>query len=354
MKKQHLGILLAILLIPCLLLAGERPYQRIVVFGDSLSDSGNAFALTGVNLKPPYETHDEFLIPDAPYARGGNRFSNGATWVERLARRLGVGRSARPAFKGVNGEKLKMTNYAVGGARAWENGIDLNLGTQLSAFFGDTQGVASGDALYVIALGGNDVRDAIAALSVDPTGQASNDILQQSLTALADSIVALHSAGAINLLMVNSPDLSMTPAIQRLDSLFPGTALAAAMMSYQFNTNLATLVDELGLAFPGLVIMELDVFQVLREIAADPEDFGLSNVTDACVTPAQAPFACKKPERYLFWDGIHPTRKTHRIFAQAAADVINPSECDDTQKHSNKEKEKPQQDSLLVKHGQLR
>lgn len=180
------GILIILLLIPCLVLAGDKPYERVVVFGDSLSDPGNAFFLTGINLKPPYSTLDEFLIPDAPYARGGNHFSNGPTWIERLAKKLAVRGSAKPAFKGKNGKKLKMTNYAVGGARARDNGIDINLNTQLSAFLSDSQGVASMDALYVIALGGNDVRDAVAALSIDPTGQASNDILQDALIALSD------------------------------------------------------------------------------------------------------------------------------------------------------------------------
>src|SRR6266704_4453450 len=55
--------------------------QRFVVFGDSLSDPGNAFVLLRDVEVPPFDG----LIPDAPYARGGMHFSNGATWVEQLA-----------------------------------------------------------------------------------------------------------------------------------------------------------------------------------------------------------------------------------------------------------------------------
>ncbi|MEW8048781.1 MAG: SGNH/GDSL hydrolase family protein [Candidatus Thiodiazotropha sp.] len=317
------GILFALLLIPCLALSKDKPYERIVVFGDSLSDPGNAFFLTGVNLKPPYETLDDLLIPDAPYARGGDHFSNGATWIEQLAKKIDLGDSVKPAFKGKNGKKLKKTNYAVGGARARDDGININLNLQLSAFLGDARGVAPMDALYVIALGGNDVRDAVAALSVDPTGQASRDILQDALMALGDSIIALHSAGATKLLIVNAPDLSLTPAIQRLDSQFPGTALGALMVSMQFNLNLAAMLDDLGLAYSGLEIAQLDIFQSLHEIVADPDAFGLNNVLDACVMPNQPPFACKKPKRFLFWDGIHPTRAAHRIFVVEAAEALN-------------------------------
>ena len=61
--------------------------------GDSLSDPGNAFALTGEQSVPPYDTLDPFLVPSAPYARGGHHLSNGATWVEQLGKTLKVNKS---------------------------------------------------------------------------------------------------------------------------------------------------------------------------------------------------------------------------------------------------------------------
>ncbi|MCG7947415.1 MAG: SGNH/GDSL hydrolase family protein, partial [Candidatus Thiodiazotropha taylori] len=53
-----------------------------------------------------------------------------------------------------------------------------------------------------------------------------------------------------------------------------------------------------------------------RRIADDPEAFKISNVEEACVMPDQRPSSCKKPNRYLFWDGIHPTAKAHRIIGK--------------------------------------
>ena len=98
----------------------HRPFERIVVFGDSLSDPGNVFALTGNNLKPPsygMDTPEELLtlIPSAPYAKGGHHFSNGPTWIEDLGAAIGNGASVGPAFAPGH---PKATNYAVGGARA--------------------------------------------------------------------------------------------------------------------------------------------------------------------------------------------------------------------------------------------
>ncbi|MCU7918917.1 MAG: SGNH/GDSL hydrolase family protein [Candidatus Thiodiazotropha sp. (ex Epidulcina cf. delphinae)] len=320
-KSWLLTILAILFLTPCLSFA-DKPFERIVVFGDSLSDPGNAFFLTGRKLKPPYSTLDAFLIPDGPYARGGKHFSNGATWVEQLAKPLDLGDTVGPAFKGENEDKLKKSNYAVGGARAHDNGIDINLTAQAGAFFTDAQGVAPGDALYVIALGGNDVRDAVAALAVDGSGAASVDILTAALTAISDNILALYDSGARTFLVGNSPDLSLTPAIRTLDLVSPGAAMAAALFSAQFNAELDTLLDTLGALLPEIQIARLDLYQSLHDLVANPANYGLKNVLDACVMPDEPPFACKKAKRYLFWDGIHPTKTTHRILAEKAHQAL--------------------------------
>ena len=79
--------------------AAHAPFGRIVVFGTSLSDSGNAFALRGGTNTPPDYLLDPLLVPSAPYARGGHHFSNGATWIEQFARSMGLAGSVRPAFR---------------------------------------------------------------------------------------------------------------------------------------------------------------------------------------------------------------------------------------------------------------
>jgi len=66
--------------------------DQIYVFGDSLSDTGNAFSRTG--------------SPPPPYFNG--RFSNGPVWVEYLADRLGLPRNPSTNFAfggGYHGEQ---------------------------------------------------------------------------------------------------------------------------------------------------------------------------------------------------------------------------------------------------------
>ncbi len=88
-----------------------------------------------------------------------------------------------------------------------------------------------------------------------------------------------------------------------------------------FNADLNTILGQLS-ALPGIEIVRFDAFQKLNDITGNPADFGLTNVTTACITPNVAPFVCDDPDRNLFWDGIHPTRAVHSILALETASVL--------------------------------
>ncbi|MDH5552547.1 MAG: SGNH/GDSL hydrolase family protein, partial [Nitrosomonas sp.] len=141
----------------------QTSFDRFVVFGTSLSDSGNIFATNKeLNLPPGYAV-DGLLVPDAPYARGGHHLSNGATWVEQLAKSLGMARSTQPASRSNNPHAM---NYATDGTRASSLVFpDKKLfSQQVDNFLADVNHSASVDALHVIEVGSNDIRDALGAL----------------------------------------------------------------------------------------------------------------------------------------------------------------------------------------------
>ncbi len=296
--------------------AAQGAYTRIVVFGTSLSDPGNAFALWGTAHKPPYDTLDPLLIPGSyPYAKGGHHFSNGATWIEQFARPLGLAGDSRAAFEGSTSEA---TNFAVGAARAWEDGINFHLSDEVNAFLQASKGNAPGDALYVIEMGSNDVRDALESFA---SGGDGTVILEKALTAIGQNIGVLYTAGARRFLIWNVPDIGLTPALLTLDKGRPGTAALASYVTAGFNSSLDLVLASLA-SLPGIEIAELDVYKMLHDITADPPAFGLSVVDSPCVMPSAPPFECKAADDYLFWDGIHPTKAAHAIVAQAVATLL--------------------------------
>jgi len=296
---------------------GRAPYSTIVVFGTSLSDSGNAFALVGGTNTPPDYTLDPFLVPGVPYARGGHHLTNGATWVEQFARSLGLAGSVRPAF---GSNSLTATNYAVGAARAYDDGRNFNLSNQVQAFLADYGGVAPSDALYVIEMGANDIRDAFVAYQSGgfPAAQA---VLELAIASIAQHVQILYQAGAREFLVWLPPNIGLTPAIRRLDQISPGAAQLATVLSQAFNAGLNGALTPLS-ALPGVSLARLDAYALLNDMVVDPQAYGLTNTSQACIT-LDAPFFCQAPDEYLFWDGIHPTRAVHAFVARAARATLS-------------------------------
>ncbi len=307
--RTNLPRLVFLLLLFLATTAQAQPlWSRLVVFGDSLSDPGNAFVLAGRVAIPPYAP-----VPDAPYVAGGLRFSNGPTWIEQLAQALGD-LSAGPALRapGVFG------NYAVGAARARDT-PGLDLGEQLALFLDHSGGVAPADALYVIMVGGNDVRDALAALAADASGGDSLAIIQDAVTAVADALAVLAEAGARHVLLANAPDIARVPAIRAQG---PMVQWAAGVLVGVYNAALAQIVDDLASDLP-LTLHRLDLFGALRAVTQDPVRYGFTDVTGTCVTPGVVTASvCEEPDGHLFWDGIHPTRAGHAVVARAAASSL--------------------------------
>ena len=315
------GCLIAIL-VPSERISAKPAFSGIVVFGTTLSDPGNGFALVGENGTPPDYEIGPFLIPTVPYARGGHHLSNGATWIEQFGKSIGLGGSVRPALRG----SAQATNFAIGTARARVVPVppgqpDISLTGQVDAFLLQSGGVADPEALFVIEMGGNDVRDAFA--SGDPVIAAG--ILNAALSSIAANVLRLYQAGAREFLVMNVPNIALTPAVRALGPAAVGPATAATQA---FNLGLSgplpnDVLDQLSL-LPGSSFHLLDAFQLLNDITADPAAFGLTNVEDACVTPDIPPFKCQKPDDFLFWDGLHPTKVGHALLAAEAASVLFP------------------------------
>lgn len=279
-------------------LAGGQP-QEVTVFGDSLSDPGNVFALSGAASNTPYA-----VIPSAPYTIGGHHFSNGKTWIEQRPGGSVNAQSSGPAYQ-VSGV---FTNYAVGGAsaRATTGGIDLGL--QVQDYLDDFGG-ARPAATHVIFIGGNDIRAALVA----PTVADSFAILGAAVNAVAANIQTLYFAGARRFVVVNGPDLGLVPAVRLLG---PAAQAGATALSAGYNAALAAAVTALS-GLHGISIVSVDLFGALNKMVANPSAYGLTNVTDMCITPGvKGDARCRNPDEYLFWDGIHPTSAGHAILAE--------------------------------------
>ncbi len=287
----------------------DRSRTQFVVFGDSFSDPGNHFAAFHEVSQRPYAP-----IPDAPYDIGGHRFSNGATWVEQLGRDMHAGDSTGPALR----RPGSATNFAVGRARARPNAPSFpyyDLSTQVGIFLGQTGNQAPEDALYVIWIGSNDLKDALESLFIDPTFATATGIIQQAIGTTAGNIQALWIAGARRFLLVGMVNPGITPYVIGLG---PIAQYAGSQLADGYNAGLGQAVAALSV-LPGISITRYDVNATLENAALDPSVSRIVDFDTPCLRFAVIENAvCRHPEKYLFWDAVHPTTAGHDVIADGA------------------------------------
>ena len=239
-------------------------FDELVVFGDSLSDTGNA-----------------------------GRFSNGPVWVEGVANGLGL--SVRPS-------ELGGTNYAIGGARLDPASGPTSLPAQMQRHLEGNR--LSRKRLYIVYGGGNDL---IAAA----LGTAGEQLVDRAVEALRGMLFRLAERGATDVLVPNLPDVGMTPAAR----LAGQTEIdRAARLTRRFNEALEAVLRELETT-TSVRLYRLDVAAMAERARIDPAAFGFVNVTTPCI-------GLPSCEGYLFWDGLHPTTAAHARLAEAALSVL--------------------------------
>ena len=261
-----------------------QTYSKLVVFGDSLSDTGNVFRLSGgtVPASPPYYQ---------------GRFSNGPIWIDDLA-----------AIPGVVGSPTE--DLAFGGSRTDTTNNDSRLPgmqTEVTAYLA-AHPVVDPNALYILWGGGDDYLSAHQPNPAVPVGNLTSEITQLALQ------------GARNFLIPNQSDLGEIPAT--IGTPFSGLLNQASTIH---NALLAQSLLALGQTFPTDTFRLLDVNTLYKQISADPSAFGFADDTHAYLDVAATfPGAAGDPNSYVFWDELHPTAHSHQLIANLAYSVSVP------------------------------
>ena len=291
-------------------------FQTTVVFGASLSDTGNLCTSPAVMGCPPAP----------PYAPG--RFSNGSLWVEVLAARYGA--AVTPSTAGGNNfayaEARTGTVPGAGPATGTASRVP-GMAEQLNAYFARFGFVASAQTLFVVdgSAVGNNINDALVLSAANPSQATTiaTNVLTQAVTDVVTIINRLYAAGARHIAVMNSSDIGRTPRLQAINAVSPGASAAATQLSNQFNGALAQQIAQVRAASPGLSVYLIDLGALTNEIAGAPASFGFDNVTMACFnTLAMPPTLCVTPNTYAYWDSFHPTAAASAAIAARAAAAI--------------------------------
>lgn len=326
-------------------------YDKLVSFGDSLSDVG---------------THNVGSIAGIASATGGggrwtvNSPAGGEIWTERLAAQIAVAKPCaaetglQPNIPGLVGAPITPVtgcfSYAQGSARVTSplgpNSIALQgigqttlgliakpLADQMTAHLTASGGSYSGKELVTVLAGANDVFMELnfigTALGASTPEGAVVNVATAGAT-LGQLIKAqIVAKGAKRVLVLNMPDVAGTPFAKELDHAQPGTAALIDAMVTAFNTQLAAQLKDIP------EVRLADAYSVSKDQVANPAQYGLVNVTDVACGPnalSSTPTAngtslvCNASNtrvadvsRYQFADDVHPTAYGHLLLTQFAA-----------------------------------
>ena len=277
--------------------AAAQRVSRIVAFGDSYADIGNAFALGYAN-------------PQALAVYPTGRFSGGSNYVDTLSNILQVTApnfAIGGAFGGTNNGTLCFD--PVYGAPLCGKGLQyeidqfLSVGTQ-SAVFPNAGPLGPGD-LVTVNIGANDARFYQQAGGTLAAAPAAGTAAAVATGAQLDRLVA---AGA--------PTISYIAGdAGRLPEILGSPSLAAIRTAYStaFNTQMQTTLA--GYAANGVIVQYLDLNIVGDNIAANPTAYGITNGQVCPLFPN--PTCVVNSNGYLFYgDALHLTSQGFAIVAQ--------------------------------------
>jgi phospholipase/lecithinase/hemolysin len=304
--------------------AQELCSNDIVVFGDSFSDTGNLFAISGGGLPP------------APYDSG--RFTNGKVWVEFLADLMKL---SPPAPRYSSTEPSAGTNYAIAGAAS---GNDPTI-TWIPALTGGTQTLPAKGLRLQIQDFLNDYDDTstcsselvviwVGANDFGLLGQGPN--YENIVKNIEDGIEDLISkGGATKILVLNLPALPSTPAaVGTYTSLFVNQTLPAGMAESveAYNKMLEDVLKNIDANNEGVNIIHADIAPLFDEAASNPVKFGLDDTKDTGIPRLNetafflgSSVDYLNVENALWFDGVHPTTTFHEVLATKVHKIVKKS-----------------------------
>lgn len=259
--------------------------NRLVSFGDSLSDTGNLF------------NGSQWVFPNSNSWFLGH-FSNGLVWTEYLAK----------------SQQLPVYNWAVGGAAGTNQYVALTgIYDQVTSYLTYMERAKNYDpanVLFTLAFGLNDFMN-------------YNREVRDVKADLSSALIRLTDAGAHHLILLTLPDATKAPQYKYSTQQEADKVQAKIVEFNQFIEEQAQLYTD-----KGINVLLYDAYTLFDEITSNPQQHGFENATDACLNINRSSAkdyllshnftndcAYHGSDKYVFWGVTHPTTAVHKYIA---------------------------------------
>lgn len=257
--------------------------DKLIVFGDSLSDTGRLQRRT-MGLYAPSDV----------YWHG--RLTNGPNWSDYVCGAL----------------SCRNQNYAVAGAATRLSKIPLRwivrpLDAQVEEFLHDDDRASADKSIAVIWIGPNNYLK---------QSDMRTDAVREDIKT---SAIELFRGSTQKLLIGSMPQLA--GILQSPEDPDPVSAEAYRRVTMIHNNNIRAIVAELQGEFPGKSIALYDAYEINNDTIERPREFGFTSLTEACYHGnyrgqfhGERKF-CSDYFGFKFWDYTHPNSRMHCFYA---------------------------------------
>ena len=264
----------------------------IIVFGDSLSDSGNLKRLTFGFFPRPKDTYFD------------GRLTNGKLWPEYIVH-------SRNDFR--------VINFALGGTTACMfSGTPVfalpQLSFQTSKYNDFRRNHKSRRKVFILEMGGVDY---IGRHLFKPQLSRKNTPTDV-VNCMMRQVRKLQSSGAESVVVMNLPPLYVTPAIGTIIPAEEKETLENTVREH--NRVLEEAIEKENQKSESSKIHVFDVHGFFLRILESPSDYGFKITDKSCVVMNRQMDKeidrCLNPDIYLHWDPLHPTTRAHYYWAE--------------------------------------
>ena len=305
------------------------PYSGVIVFGDSLVDSGNALKLADWYDGLPF-TDEVDAAPTADKGYYAGRFTDGFTFADLISNKY-LGVPTKPVFPygyedpylGVHiapfasdpsGHNL---NFAYGGAQMRQGGEQVpDLDGQTDAWRDAVDGDADPNALHMFVFGANDVHDLVPKTGAWASLASATAALTKAADKFIHEILQTIDDGVNHVLVLGVPDIGIQPYYNGLTDEAARRAIAtqyAALLDQMVRDRIAdlSLPSDVELKYVSFTEMADHVVGTLDDLYPASQIYPLNTSS------------------IVFFDKVHPTAQLHTLAAAYLLDQLNGTQSGD-------------------------
>ncbi|CAL9066080.1 GDSL esterase/lipase At2g04570-like [Musa acuminata AAA Group] len=332
-----LSLLLFLLLFPSLAAPSRIP--AIIVFGDSTVDAGNnnyVRTIARANF-PPYGR-------DFPGGRATGRFCNGRLATDFVSESLGL----PPTVPAYLDPAYSIKDFATGVCFASAaTGLDTATSDVLSViplwqemeyfkeykkrlthYVGRKKAMhIIHEAVYIVSVGTNDFIENYYSPTSSRSKQFTVEEYEDFLIGLAARFLTkLHRQGARKISFTGLSPFGCLPSERATNFLGHGECMEQYnKVAIDFNMKLQALIERLCASSPGLKLRFTPTYDLFLHVVQNPSSYGFENAIRGCCGTGRmemgyfcnewSHFTCEDPNKFVFWDSVHPSESLNRIFA---------------------------------------